>query len=350
MSMPFQTTISEAIISSLVILISGVTIFYLMFFVLKQEVKKRKVYIITLLNKHIHLAGFLLFISIIFTIVLQKFKEFILPIPYQRISHLTEILLIISIGFFVIKVVEFMKDFILRFYERRDKKDYSFRSAKTKYQLLQRIASVVIVLCIMLAILTTFPQIRKIGGALLASAGVAGIVLGFAAQKSLGSLFAGIQIAISQPIKIDDTIVVENTFGTVGEITLTYVVINTWDEKRLIVPVNYFIEKPFENWTRNSPEVIGEVKVHADYTLPINVIRSAFEGWIEESTLWDKRKSALLITNADDKTIEVRATMSAKNSDDAFVLECYIREKLVTFIQEKYPQTLPSARIKNIST
>lgn len=344
-----QTVFSEAVTSSLVILFAGVAVYYLLFFTLKQLIKRYKANVIRLINKHVHLSGLLIFITIISNIVLQKFKAFILPLLFERFDHLMEILLIISIGYFIMKVVEFIKDFILYYYERREKSDYSFRSAKTKYHLLQRIASVVIIIGILIAILTTFPQIRKIGGALVASAGVAGIVLGFAAQKSLGSLFAGIQIAISQPIKIDDTIVVENTFGTVGEITLTYVVINTWDEKRLIVPVNYFIEKPFENWTRNSPEVIGEVRVHADYTLPINVVRSAFNGWIEQSTLWDRRKSALLISDADDKTIEVRATMSAKNSDDAFNLECDIREKLVTFIQENYPHTLPSARIKNIS-
>lgn len=342
-----QITLSQAIISTLITLASGIAIFYFLFFALRQLMKKKKTFVTNLLDKHIHSAGILLFIFIITNIVFEKFKQFILTEHFSKISHLIEIMLIISIGIFIMKVAGFLKDFILHYYEKRKRIDYSLRSAKTKYQLLLRIVNVVILLCVVFAVLITFPQIRELGGALIASAGVAGIVIGFAAQKSLGSLFAGIQIALSQPIKIDDTIVVEGTFGTVGEITLTYVVINTWDEKRLIVPVNYFLEKPFENWTRNSPEVVSIVKVCADYTLPIVEVRAAFYGWIEKSKLWDKRKAALLITDADDKTIEVRATMSAKNSSDAFDLECYIREKLVTFINEKYPLSLPSARIKN---
>ena len=345
-----QGILSHAINSALIILVSGVALFYLLFFALRNVLKNKKGGVIALLDEHIHLPGILMFIAIIINIVFQKFKSFIVPPSlYDQISHGIEIMLIICIGYFLIKVSEFVKDFILHYYERREHQDYSLRSAKTKYQLLQKIVRIVILLCAVIAILITFPQVRKIGAPLIASAGVAGLVLGFAAQKSLGSFFAGIQIALSQPIKIDDTIVIEDTFGTVGEIKLTYVVINTWDDKRLIVPVNYFLEKSFVNWTRSSPEVVAVVKIYTDYTLPIDDVRTAFKGWIAESKLWDKRTAALLITDATDNTIEVRATMSAKNSDDAFDLECYVREKLVTYIQQKYPEALPAMRLKNSS-
>jgi small-conductance mechanosensitive channel len=158
-------------------------------------------------------------------------------------------------------------------------------------------------------------------------------------------LLAGVQIAISQPIKIGDIVIVEEQFGTIGEITLTYIVINTWDEKRLIVPINYFLEHPFQNWTRMSPEVIGQVKVYADYTLPVATVRQKFREWLESTPLWDKRSAGLQVTGANDKTIEIRATMSARNSSDSYDLECFIREHLITFIQENYPGALPTSRL-----
>jgi small-conductance mechanosensitive channel len=183
------------------------------------------------------------------------------------------------------------------------------------------------------------------GTTILASAGVVGIVLGFAAQKSLGTLFSGIQIIVSQPIRIGDVVVVENEFGTIGEINLTFVVIQTWDGRRLIVPINYFLEKTFESWTRVSPEVISKVKIYTDYTAPIEKIRAEFKKHLEESALWDRRNADFLVTNANDKTIELRATMSAKDSATAWDLECYIREKLITYLQQNYPEALPKTRL-----
>jgi len=191
----------------------------------------------------------------------------------------------------------------------------------------------------------TFDSIRQIGTTLLASAGVVGLVIGFAAQKSLGTLFAGLQIAIAQPIRIDDTVVVEEQFGTIGEITLTYVVINSWDGRRLVVPINYFLEHPFENWTRTSPEVVGKVKFYADYSLPVAEVREQFNKWLENEPLWDKRTSNFIVSNATENTIELRATMSARNSDDAFTLECRMREKLIGHIHNNFPQCLPQKRL-----
>jgi hypothetical protein len=261
------------------------------------------------------------------------------------VKHGLHLVLIACSGFFLLKLTAFFRDMLIALYARREYKDYTLRSARTRFQLIQRVVNIVIITAVIISMLITFDAVKQFGSALLASAGVAGIVLGFAAQKSLGSLFAGIQLALSQPVKIDDTVVVEGQFGTVGEISLTYVVVNTWDGKRLIVPISYFLENSFENWTRSSPEVIGKVKIYADYTLPVDVIRAEFQKWVQASPLWDKRKSGLLVTDADDKTIEIRMTMSAKDSDDAFDLECIMREKLITFIRENYPSALPTSRV-----
>ncbi len=324
---------------------SGLLLFYVLFYILKKWSRSKRHVIPRLLEDHIHLPGVLLFIVISITITLPEFKSYLGKKLYENLAHACTILLIITVSYLCIKLVRLTREIILAFYNRKEYKDYTLRSARTKFQLIQRVINVVIIIVSFAAVLMTFEKVKLIGSGLLASAGVAGIVLGFAAQKSLGTLFSGIQIAISQPVKIDDIVVVEGQYGTIGEITLTYVVLNTWDEKRLIVPINYFLENSFENWTRASPEVLGRVKIYTDYTLPVEPVRQEFLRLVATSTLWDQRKAALDVTEANEKTILLRATMSAKDSEDAFRLECFIREKMITFILENYPESLPTSRL-----
>src|SRR5215217_4256311 len=341
-----MSSMSHSTLNTVLIIVGGVIVYYLLFFLVRQLAKSKRNFIPKILDKHIHLAGLLMFIAIISNIALRNFKSYTGDHLYSVLAHAVEIFVIIATGFVIAKVIAFLKDMLLAYYKSREYKDYTMRSVTTKYQLVQRMLNLLITVLVIAAALMTFDEIRRIGNALLASAGVAGIVIGFAAQKSLGTIFAGIQIALTQPIKLDDTIVVEDHFGTVGEITLTYVDLSTWDEKRVIIPINYFLENNTENWTRQSPEVVGVVKVYTDYMLPIEKIRIQFRKWLNDTPLWDKRKSGLLITNADNKTMEVHATMSAKNSDDAFDLEGLIREKLITYIKENYPEMFPTSRIK----
>jgi len=174
---------------------------------------------------------------------------------------------------------------------------------------------------------------------------VGGIIIGFAAQKSLSNLLAGFQIAFTQPLRIDDVLVVEGEWGRVEEITLTYVVLNIWDQRRLILPINYFIEKPFQNWTRNTADILGTVFLYLDYTVPLEPLRKEFTRLLENNPLWDKRVSVMQITNASEKTIEVRALMSASSSGNAFDLRCDVREGLIKFVQANYPDSLPLVRI-----
>jgi small-conductance mechanosensitive channel len=321
-------------------------LFYLVLFLLKKWARSKTRFFPHIVQTHLHVPGLIMCISIIANIILEPLRLHLSPHVIEVTRHVLRIGLIMAVSFFITKIIRVIYELLIHYYTGRKAVDYSLRKAKTKLQMIQRILKLLIIFCAIIAILMTFPEVRRFGNTLLASAGVAGIILGFAAQKSLGTLFSGIQIAIAQPVKIDDVVVVDGQFGTIGEITLTYIVVNTWDEKRLIVPINYFLENSFENWTRVSPEVVGKVKIYTDYNLPIAHIRGKFNEWLQETELWDRRKSALIITGSNETTMEVRATMSADNSDDAFDLECLIREKLITYIRENYPMALPFQRVR----
>jgi small-conductance mechanosensitive channel len=177
---------------------------------------------------------------------------------------------------------------------------------------------------------------------------VGGIIIGFAAQKSLSNLLAGFQLAFTQPLRIDDVLIVEGEWGRVEEITLTYVVLNIWDQRRLILPINYFIEKPFQNWTRNTADILGTVFLYLDYTAPLDALRAELTRLLEIDPLWDKRVKVLQVTNASEKTIEVRALMSASSSGNAFDLRCNVREGLITFLQKNHPDSFPVVRLEQM--
>ena len=192
----------------------------------------------------------------------------------------------------------------------------------------------------------TFDTVRQVGLSILASAGIAGVILGFAAQKSLATLVAGIQIAITQPISIDDVVVVEKEWGRIDEITLTYVVVQLWDQRRLIVPITWFIDRPFQNWTRTSSELLGTVLFTMDYLIPAETIRSELERIVAATPLWDRRVVKLHVTNITDKAIEMRALVSAANSSDLWELRCLVREKLIEYLRSNFPEVLPKLRME----
>jgi hypothetical protein len=186
--------------------------------------------------------------------------------------------------------------------------------------------------------------VRQVGVSLLASAGIAGIIIGLAAQRSIGTLLAGIQIAITQPIRIDDAVLVEGEYGNVEEITLTYVVIRLWDLRRLVVPITYFIEKPFQNWTRTGSNLLGTVMVYTDYRVPVEEIRREADRLTRSSELWDGKVSHFQVVDLKPETVELRVLVSAGTAPRTFDLRCYVRENLLKFIAEKYPDSLPRSR------
>ncbi|MEN0021112.1 MAG: mechanosensitive ion channel domain-containing protein, partial [Planctomycetota bacterium] len=198
--------------------------------------------------------------------------------------------------------------------------------------------------------LMTFESIREFGVSLLASAGIAGLILGLAARPTFENLIAGIQIALTQPIRLDDAVIVEGEWGWIEQITATYVVIKIWDERRLIVPFKRFIEEPFQNWTRRSADIIGTVTLHCDYTVPVAALRTELERLCKASERWDGRVCVLQMIDAKQSTVELRALVSAADSPTAWDLRCEIREALIDFIRDKYPHALPRVRATLDST
>jgi len=255
-----------------------------------------------------------------------------------------EALIIINSAWLLIAFLQALEKVLKqKFYVEREHKAKE-RKIITQFKFIKNIGYVVIITLTIAIILWNINEVREIGKTILTSAGVIGIIAGVAAQKSIANLISGFQIALTQPIKIDDEVVVEGEFGTIEDITLTYVVVKTWDWRRLILPLNYFNEKPFTNWTFRSKEHICSVFFYVDYTFPVEELRAEFFTILNENPLWDKNIATLLVTNTDNRTMEIRATFSVKNPSDAWNLRCSIREQLIKYIQENYPETLPKIR------
>jgi small-conductance mechanosensitive channel len=223
-------------------------------------------------------------------------------------------------------------------------KDLATRALVTRVSVLRKIALVLITLFALAAVLMLFPQVRHIGQSILASAGIAGIVLGFAAQKTLGNLLAGIQIALTQPVRIGDLVMVETEVGTIEDITLTYVVVRIWDLRRLVLPISYLIEKPIQNWTRSSANLLSSVKLRVDFSLPVEEFRRHMRAVIERSPNWDKQMFAVQVTDVDGVSMEVRILGSAASAENSFNLQCELRERSYDFLSRRYPQFLPNFR------
>ncbi|TBY74685.1 mechanosensitive ion channel [Rhizobium leguminosarum bv. viciae] len=218
------------------------------------------------------------------------------------------------------------------------------RKHVTQTRIMERVINLLIVVIAISACMMTFDAVRQYGVSLLASAGVAGIVVGLALQPVLKNLFAGIQLAITQPIRIDDALLVEGEWGRVEEITSTYVVLQLWDWRRLILPLSYFIENPFQNWTRESSALIGTVMIYLDYSVPVDAVRGKIEEIAKASTLWDRRVVNVAVTDFRETVMEIRVLVSASNSNRTFDLRCEVREKLIDFIRREYPDALPRMR------
>ncbi len=254
--------------------------------------------------------------------------------------------LIFVITWFVIRSINLSREVILRQYDISEKDNLKARKIYTQFRVLENIVIFIVILVAIAIALMTFDGIRRIGVSLFASAGVAGIIIGFAAQKLIASVLAGFQIALTQPIRIEDVVIVENEWGWIEEITLTYVVVRIWDKRRLIVPSTYFIENPFQNWTRVSADILGTVFIYTDYTVPVDELRKELTRILEGTDLWDGQTNVLQVTNAKDHTLEIRALMSAVDSPTAWDLRVLVREKLISFLQLKYPGSLPKTRIE----
>jgi small-conductance mechanosensitive channel len=218
------------------------------------------------------------------------------------------------------------------------------RRMHTQVRVIARTLMIIVGLIGGAAALMTFDSVRQFGLSILASAGIAGLILGLAARPTFENIIAGIQIALTQPITLDDAVVVEGEWGWIEEITATYVVVKVWDERRLIVPFKRFIEQPFQNWTRTTADIIGTVFIHCDYAVPVADVRAELKRLCEANDKWDKRVCVLQVTEAGERAIQLRALVSAADSPTAWDLRCEIREQLVAFIRDNYPRALPRVR------
>lgn len=225
-----------------------------------------------------------------------------------------------------------------------------FRRIRTQSQIIVKVAIAVIWLCAVAGALLTFPQFRAVGASLFASAGVLSIVAGLAAQSTLSNVFAGMQIAFSDALRVGDLVVVESEMGNVEEITLTYVVVRTWDDRRWIVPSNYFTTKRFENWTRREPKLLGTVELDLDWLVPIEAMRVEVRRLVQASDLWDGRSVNLQVTDATGGHVRVRAVVSAASSGDLWDLRCYVREELINWVQHNAVYALPRTRLEPETT
>jgi len=266
------------------------------------------------------------------------------PALAEMVRNATSLLLIGVVAFILFQIVDTVAAFVLRQYRIDVSDNLQARAIYTQVVVLKKVAVVTIGVFTLASMLMVFDSVRQFGTSILASAGIAGIVVGFAAQRSIATLLAGFQIAMTQPIRVDDVVIVENEWGRIEDITLTYVVVRIWDLRRLVVPITYFIERPFQNWTRTSADLLGTVFLHMDYTVPFDALRAELTRILEASRHWDGKVNVLQVTDAREHTLEIRALMSAGDASLAWDLRCEVREKLIVFIQRQYPESLPRFR------
>jgi small-conductance mechanosensitive channel len=271
----------------------------------------------------------------------------ILPIPMEMKSSLERFLALIftgAMGWLAFKLTWVINDVVAEKYDVTVADNLLAREIMTRVGVMQRILAATIVVITVCLILMSIPSIRQIGVTLFASAGIAGIVAGLAARPALTNLIAGVQLALTQPVRIDDVVIVEGEWGWIEEIRVTFVVVRIWDLRRLVVPLSYFIEQPFQNWTRTKADILGTVFLYVDYTVPVQRVREELHRLLQADALWDGEVWGLQVTDATDRSVELRALMGARNSGDAWNLRCHVREQLIGFLQREYPGSLPRLR------
>jgi small-conductance mechanosensitive channel len=258
---------------------------------------------------------------------------------------------VVALGWFAIGCIYVLQAILLRRYDLSAEDNIRARRVHTQFQLFRRTLIAFVVVIDIGALLWTFndPRIWHYGSGLLASAGIASLIIATAAKSTASNFFAGLQIAISEPIRIDDVVVVQGEWGRIEEINSAFVIIKIWDLRRLVVPLSYFIENSFQNWTRQSSDIMGTAFLYVDYSIPVEDLRKQLEAIVHPSPLWDNRVCGLQVTNLTDRSMELRCLISSRNSSENFDLRCLIREKMTAWIQENYPDAFPTTRFSGHS-
>ena len=283
--------------------------------------------------------------------VLSVFPWIPLPTPIGHPLRIAlHIGLVVLVGWFAIGCIYVMQDALARRYDIKAENNVRARRVHTQMHFLRRILIGFIVIVDVGCILWTFPdpQLWHYGSGLIASAGLATLVLATAAKSTVANLLAGLQIAFTEPIRIDDVVIVQGEWGRIEEITTSYVVVCIWDLRRLIVPLSYFIENPFQNWTRDRSDLLGTAFLYTDYSVPVAAIREHLAKVLEASPLWDRKVCSTQVTNLSEHTMEIRCLLSARNASEQFDLRCIVREEMVRFIKENYPDAFPRTRFSSL--
>ncbi|MBO0755210.1 MAG: mechanosensitive ion channel family protein [Bradyrhizobiaceae bacterium] len=266
------------------------------------------------------------------------------PVQSATLNQVLTIAFVVLLGWIALIAIDLATGVYLRRFQLDSEDNLLARKHVTQVRILKRsVDTLAVVITVSLALMT-FEPVRQYGISLFASAGVAGIVAGLAARPVLSNLLAGVQIAMTQPIRLEDAVTVEGEFGWIEEITSTYVVLRLWDLRRMIVPLSYFMEKPFQNWTRQSSALIGSVFLYLDYTAPVERIREKLSEIAKNSNLWDGKVANLQVSDCKTSTIELRALVSARDSGALWNLRCQVREQLIAFLQQQFPNALPRQR------
>jgi small-conductance mechanosensitive channel len=262
----------------------------------------------------------------------------------EIVRHSLAMLLILTTGWLLIALTSVLEEFLNERFVLDIRDNLTARRVHTKFVVLRRVLIIVIGVVTGGALLMTFPAVRHLGAGLLASAGIVGIVLGIAARPTVEALIAGVQLALTEPIRMDDVVIVEGEWGRIEEIRATYVVVRIWDDRRLIVPVSHFLERSFQNWTRVTSDLLGQITLDVDYATPIEEVRREAGRIVEASPLWDRRFWNLQVVEAGERTIRLRVLMSAADASIAWNLRCEVREKLLGYLQAHHPEALPRLR------
>ncbi len=265
----------------------------------------------------------------------------------EPVRHIMGLLMMFGVAWLIVRLAVVVEGFLVERFriDVSDQKDnLRARRIRTPFAVFRRVLDFSVTIIAFGIALTTFQWARAIGTSLLASAGIVGLAGSLAARPTIENLVAGLQIALTEPIRLEDVVIAENQWGWIEEINTTYVVVRVWDLRRLILPISYFVKTPFQNWTRHSSDLLAYIYLNLDYRMPIEPLRQEFRRILEASPSWDRKVCVLQVTDTNDRTVQVRALASAVDSSIAWNLRCEVRERLIDFVQRNYPQFLPRTR------
>jgi small-conductance mechanosensitive channel len=302
------------------------------------------------LNKHLGGPARAIFIITCLFMALPLAPGELTPYLGETVHQVLAVAMVLSLGWFAVGSVSVIENALLRRFDIKAENNVRARQIHTQMLIFRRLVVSFILIVTVGGILWTFhdERIWKAGTGLLASAGIASLILATAAKSTASNFLAGLQIALTSPIRIDDVVVVQGEWGRIEEITSAYVVIKIWDQRRLIVPLTYFIENSFTNWTRRSSDILGTAFLYVDYNVPVEALRIQLKKIAESSPLWDRNVCGLQVTDLKEHTMEIRCLVSSRNSSESFDLRCLVREEMVAFVRDNYPNALPRLRISGI--